>query len=1267
VNTAVAKGWSGVREKMNGNLVYTDVILQNNLGTSALIDEGCQCYAAINGDLAQGLGLRFVSHEKREVKGASSFMKSSNIEGVVAFRMEIAGFQQEVYAYVVPGLAFPMILGNPWKAHNKIRTAPEKRRYYHGRAKRWVSEGRNHKDHEDYGCVTTLAAAISADIEKALKTKEYPTTEELKKRLPPELYDMVPLFNQREAEKLAPHREGIDHRIELRAKADGSLPALPWGPLYSMSKEELLVLRKSLDDLLQKGYIRATNSEAAAPVLFVRKPGGGLRFCCDYRALNAITKQDRYPLPLIPETLRNLTGARWLTKVDVVSAFHQIRMAKGEEFKTAFRTRFGSFEWLVCPFGLSGAPATFQRYINTLLREFLDDFASAYMDDVIIYSDGSREDHLQKVRTVLQKLWDGGLFLDPKKSEFAQKKIKYLGFIVHADGKGVGPDSEKVDAIRNWKAPQTQKEVRRFLGFANYYRMFIPNYSKIAGPLTALTGKGTPFSWGKAEEDAFQRLRDKFCRAPVLSHWDPLLPTFLETDCSGFALGGALLQETNGVRRPVGFFSQKLNKAEINYDIHDKEMLAVVSCLKFWAPELKACGPFTIWTDHKNLEYFMVKRQLSERQIRWYETLARFQFSLVYRPGAEAIVPDALSRREQDTLGEDDKLSRFRRFLEPDRAPNWPESGGESGVEVATSSVQLLATQFDTEPGFATVQSEGPLQDNDLNELWIATLKKDTTYQSVLQAITSGARSLPSKIKIKIQAGDCSLDAKGHLRHRGKLWVPGAPVTLESEYNDMEPELRLNDTLRTKLIQSVHDSAVYGHPGRDATASILARDFYWPLQSRHVRQFLRNCDHCGRNKVWREHKHGLLRPLPVPDQFFQEISMDFMTDLPDSNGNRYLWVIKDRLSKWVVLEAMPTMKAEDCAVKFMECWGKYHGMPRAITSDRGTNWTSTFWREFCRLMGVKQRLSSGYHPQTDGGPERLNQEVQAYLRNFINQEQSDWKEWLPTAQLALNGRYHAGLGMSPFFAVHGYETPSVIALESEPAPNSTLAAAERASMFVEKMRKISDLCQATMAASGQKQEESANRNRTPAPIYRVGDKVWLDLRNYKTNRPKRSLDARHAKYTVAEVLSPVSVRLSGIPSNIHPVFHTDLLRPASGDRLPGQECDDNQPGPVLIDSHEEHFVEEILCARQKARNKGRGREVLVKWAGYREPTWEPLEELADNAAMDDFEKRYGDPQTHDGPREVWEGKKKVKSQLRTPGNQEGRRGTRRGNTLDSEQ
>jgi len=231
--------------------------------------------------------------------------------------------------------------------------------------------------------------------------------------------------------------------------------------------------------------------------------------------------------------------------------------------------------------------------------------------------------------------------------------------------------------------------------------------------------------------------------------------------------------------------------------------------------------------------------------------------------------------------------------------------------------------------------------------------------------------------------------------------------------------------------------------------------------------------------------------------------------------------------------------------------------------------------------------------------------------------------------------------MSPFFATHGYEAPSPVALQTESVVDTSLPASSRAVAFVEKMKRITDLCQASMAEAVQSQEDSANRRRTPAPIYREGDKVWLDLRNYETSRPKRSLAAKHAKYTVDKVLSPVSVRLSGIPGNIHPVFHTDLLRPAGNDPLPGQENDDEQPDPVLLQTHEEYQVEKILCARNKKR--GKGREVLVKWAGYHDPTWEPLDLLADSEAMDEFEEIYGNAEKNDGPREKYEKEKKTRS------------------------
>ena len=293
-------------------------------------------------------------------------------------------------------------------------------------------------------------------------------------------------------------------------------------------------------------------------------------------------------------------------------------------------------------------PATFQRYINYTLREYLDEFVSAYLDDTLIYTDGSLEDHRHKVKLVLKRLQEAGLQLDIDKCEFECKSVKYLGFLIEV-GKGFRMDPEKVTAIQSWEAPRTVKGVRSFLGFANYYRLFIPDFADIARPLTDLTKKGQPFNWDNKAQQAFEELKRHFISDPILAAFDPDRETVLETDASNWATGGVLSQyDDNGDLRPCAYFSKKNLPAECNYDIHDKELLAVIRCLEEWDAELRSVKPFTILTDHKNLEHFMKARRLNERQMRWAEILARYCFNFSYRPGTLASRPDALSRREQD-------------------------------------------------------------------------------------------------------------------------------------------------------------------------------------------------------------------------------------------------------------------------------------------------------------------------------------------------------------------------------------------------------------------------------------------------------------------------------------------------------------------------------------------------------------------------------------------------------------------------------------------
>ncbi|PHH58762.1 hypothetical protein CDD81_4662 [Ophiocordyceps australis] len=856
----------------------------------------------------------------------------------------------------------------------------------------------------------------------------------------------------------------------------------------------------------------------------------------------------------------------------------------------------------------------------------LDEFCSAYMDDVLIYSSGSRADHIEKVRRVLLRLQEHGLHLDPDKCEFAVKKVKYLGFILLA-GEGIQADPEKVEAIKQWEAPTSITGIRSFLGFANFYRTFIHNFSAIAEPLTALTGKGATFSWGTKEQDAFERLKESFCTAPILAEWDFDQPAILEADCSGWALGGQLSQEIGGRKRPVAFFSQKLSAAERNYPIHDKEMLAIIRCMEEWQAELRSCPSIQILTDHKNLEYFAKRQHLSERQARWNEFLSRFSnYEIIYRPGKEAAVPDALSRKDQDKPTQEDRDARFVQMIPPGKLRL-----ATTTLEEATNKAASQEIQLGSPPSLPQL-STCPFADDELRQLWDRTIQKDTVYLNVRAAVGRRDRTLDPKLCLKVQIADCHIDQQGILRYRDRIWVPGAPVTTDQERKAASADLQDLDKLRGLLIQRTHDAAVIGHPGREGTIEALSRDYYWPLLNSLVRAFLRNCDTCGRTKIWRSHKQGLLKPLPLPEQFQRDLQMDFITDLPvTEKGNCCLWVIKDRGSRQITLEPMPTMEAEECAERFLWCHVRDHGWPASIVSDRGSNWTSRFWTHLCKRLGIKQLLSTAYHPQTDGGPERVNQEAQAYLRAVISYDQKDWDRWIPAAQLALNSRTNSSIGMSPFFANHGYHPPSPIAMAEVEGFTALKGSPEAiAQGFVDKLAKVTDLCHAMAASSAEKQENNANKNRRPAERFEVGDKVWLDLRDYGSKRPKKKLDWLHAKYTVKSVIGPQVVELEGLPSGIHPRFNVEKLRRASNDPVPGQVATDPQPAAIQVDGEDEFFVEKILAARWKKKGRGKIREVLVKWKGYQDPTWQPLKDLADNEAVDIFEGIYGNIHENNG-------------------------------------
>jgi len=756
--------------------------------------------------------------------------------------------------------------------------------------------------------------------------------------IPTKYSEFVDVFSKVKADTLAPHRS-IDHAIDLEPGFK-----LPYGRIYNLSEVELRTLKAYIETNLANGFIQRSSSSAAAPILFARKKDGGLRLCVDYRALNSGTIKNRYPLPLISEMLDRLRGARIFTKLDLRNGYHLIRIKEGDEYKTAFRTRYGQFEYRVMPFGLTNAPATFQSYIDDCLRPYIDDFAVCYLDDILIYSTNEKE-HEDHVRKVLQRLREFGLYCKAEKCQFGVSEVGFLGFIINSDG--IGMESDRISTIEDWPTPKSIRDVQVLLGFTNFYRRFIRKYAKITLPLTELLKRTevtletrpksalkaqrkptTKWEWTREAELAFQKLKKAFTGAPILQHFDPAKPTILQPDASGFAIAGILNQyDSFGILRPVNFHSRKCTPAEQNYDTYDRELLAIVETMRQWRHYLEGANyKILIQCDHKNLEYFQISKVLSRRQARWAEILSSYDFVIEHLEG-----------KKNPADG-------------PSRRPDY-----EKGYERPTA--RLLATLAAT-----TVEPY-----NNLLPAIKAAQASDSLATDVKRRIVGTPMVGDSDLSKTREPGgpaddDEDLDKQwkvisGALTYEGRIYVPA------------------DASLRNKVISLFHDNPESGHFGALRTAELVSRDFYWPALDATIRKFIAGCEVCHRIKAPRHARHGVNMPLLPPSAPWQGITMDFVTDLPESTGSGYtgIAVIVDRLTKMAIyLPCRKDIDSPELARMFFEHVICKHGIPDNIITDRGPQFTSRFWDRVCSHLSIDHRLSTAFHPQTDGQTERQN-------------------------------------------------------------------------------------------------------------------------------------------------------------------------------------------------------------------------------------------------------------------------------------------------------
>lgn len=636
-----------------------------------------------------------------------------------------------------------------------------------------------------------------------------------------------------EPTELPPFRDGFDHQIPLES---GANPVNQRPYRYSSLQKD--TIDKMVQEMLSQGIIQYSSSPYASSIVLVKKKDGSWRLCVDYRGLNKKTIKDKYHIPLLEDLLDELGGSRYFSKLDLRAGFHQLRMFPHDVYKNAFKSHAGHYEYLVMSFGLTNAPCTFQGLMNHIFKDVARKFMLVFFDDILVYS-RTWEAHLQNLEAVFLILRQQRLYLKASKCTFGATVIEYLGHFISAEG--VSTDPSKIKVVEQWPVPSNQKQLRSFLGLANYYRRLIKGYNIIACPLTNLLKKER-FSWNTEATEAFSALKKALMTSPVLALPDFEKTFVVETDASNTGVGAVLMQDNH----PICFISRALGPRHQSLSVYEKELMVVIHAVQTWSAYLTH-RPFIIKTDQKILKFLMEQKVSTPFQHMWLSKLMWYTFEIQYKQGKENYVADALSR--------------------------------------VTGSQLLHITLSQAHSGFY----------DSLRLLW----ESDPHLQKIISALDADPNSYPAYSYTNEK-----------LRRKGKLVVGN------------------NSEVKLHILKWLHDSAVGGHSGRDATLHRVKFLFYWPKMSVEVQRYVRNCSVCQRSKYDVVAKPGFLQPLPIPKGVWESVSMDFIEGLPPSYGKHCILVVVDRLSKNAhFLPLSHPYTAIEVAQIYMDNVFKLHGMP----------------------------------------------------------------------------------------------------------------------------------------------------------------------------------------------------------------------------------------------------------------------------------------------------------------------------------------------------
>lgn len=850
----------------------------------------------------------------------------------------------------------------------------------------------------------------------------------------------------------------VKHHI--RTKNEDPIYVKPYRQPPAQTEE----IKRQVDKLLKDNVVQESHSPWSAPVHLVPKKADAsgeakYRMVIDYRRLNDITHDDKYPLPNITDIFDKLGKCNYFTTLDLASGYHQIEISEEDRQKTAFSTQSGHYEFLRMPFGLKTAPATFQRAMDNILRGLQGIHCLVYLDDIIIFS-ASLDEHIQKLRTVFDRLKQTNLKVQLDKSEFLRKEVLYLGHTITKDG--LKPNSDKIDAVLNYPIPKTTTEIRSFLGLVGYYRRYIKDFAKVTQPLTACLKKKNRIVIDQKYIDAFDKCKELLTNAPLLQYPDYEKPFILTTDASNVAIGAVLSQGTVGNDKPVAYASRTLSDTESRYSTIERELLAIIWAAKHFRPYLYG-RKFYIYTDHRPLAWLHSLKDPSSKLTRWRLRLQDYDFEIIYKKGKQNTNADALSRIKVNALSSDnedqsmivniDEQKNVKKVVNeiekwvtdkrkdsstitvsdpsdtisvrssdtesiastvkyPTRSESSHSETIHSAVELESTGIPILQEAIDTKPNQILVFSWLK------NDMQVLDLSRDK--QKVLEVFlpTNNPDLIKEFLKKYIKPRTkyfIYFEEQEHRRLFGNIVIQLFKKDMVIFYECTERVVYIENENEQKAVVVKYHEGKTCHRGIKETIVRIRRNYFWNNLQETVAAIINSCEACKKNKYDRKPIKPVMQLTQTQHAPFQEIFIDIF----NIEGKSYLTIVDafSKLGQAIEVQSKSTPEVIRALMKYFS----YYGTPCKISSDPGTEFNNELLKEFLHLHKVELHIGTPNNPNSMGLIERFHSTlIEIYRLAKYEKKCTDAATVMTYSIMAYNHTIHSTTELTPFEIVFGH-------------------------------------------------------------------------------------------------------------------------------------------------------------------------------------------------------------------------------------------------------